>query len=682
MPTYEVQVNGQTFEIEAPDDNSVQLAVRQLQSESKPSSPNPLDDYYSSGIYSGQYNPLGPIMRSLDAGVAGIGDALTFGFGDEIVSPLDGGAAGQRLKSFQESNPVATTAGQLAGGVLGAGGLSAAGVLPSIPQSASLLTKVGVGAGEGFGLGALYGLGSGEGNDRAANALVTGGLGAVGGAAVPLVAQGVSSAYRNLADRAAQNEVARNAGVSPEVARQLAQTLEADGTLGSQGMANMSRAGNEAMLADAGRNAQAVLDTAIQRGGPGATLARSRIDQRVGRDSAALVNALDNSLGAPEGVTAARSAIRQGTAGARSAAYDAAYATPIDYASQVGQGIEDIVRNRVPGNIVSQANRLMQLEGNQSQQILARIADDGSVFFEQLPDVRQLDYITRALNQAAESGEGAGALGGQTTLGRAYQGLARDIRSGLRQAVPEYANALDVAADPIRRSQAVDLGSRILSPGIKRDALTEAIDGYSAAERDALAQGVRSYIDDTVANVTRTVQDGNTDAREAYKAIRDLSSRANREKLTIALGEERVAPLLSEIDRVAQSFNLRGSIADNSKTFARQATNQMVQDMTAPGAIGTLGQGKPINAGQRLIQALTGQTPEAIQGRQDAIYSEIADYLTRPAAQAIPAFQAMQNYQGQTLANQLRANTVARLLNGADLAVYPVSSQVADRLRQ
>ena len=35
MPTYEVQVNGQTFEIEAPDDNSVQLAVRQLQNESK-----------------------------------------------------------------------------------------------------------------------------------------------------------------------------------------------------------------------------------------------------------------------------------------------------------------------------------------------------------------------------------------------------------------------------------------------------------------------------------------------------------------------------------------------------------------------------------------------------------------------------------------------------------------------
>ncbi len=50
----------------------------------------------------------------------------------------------------------------------------------------------------------------------------------------------------------------------------------------------------------------------------------------------------------------------------------------------------------------------MQLEGNQSQQILARVGDDGAVTFERLPDVRQIDYITRALRQAAESGEGQG----------------------------------------------------------------------------------------------------------------------------------------------------------------------------------------------------------------------------------------------------------------------------------
>lgn len=641
-----------------------------------------LDDYYSSGIYSGSMNPLGGIARSLDAATTGVGDALTFGFGDELAGAVGGTQPMRdRQAALKESNPVASIVGNIAGGAMAGGALNAAGVLPQLPQGASMLARVGVGAGEGFGLGALYGAGSGEDGSRAESALLNGGIGAVAGAAFPLISQALASGIRNYRDMGARNEVARQAGVSPEVASLLANTLDADGTLGPVGRANMARAGDEAMFVDAGPNARAMLDTSIQRGGTGAVRARGRVDERVARDSAALTRVLDNSLGSPEGVTAARAGIREGTAAARGTAYDAAYATPIDYASEVGQGLETMVRNRVPGSVVAQANRLMQLEGNQSQQILARVGDDGSVVFEQMPDVRQLDYITRALNQAAESGDGAGALGGQTTLGRAYQGLARDIRSSLRTAVPEYGNALAVAADPIRRSQAVDLGAKLLSPGLRRDQLAEAVDGYSAAERDALAQGVRSYIDDTVANVTRTVQDGNTDAREAYKAIRDLSSRANREKLVTALGQERAEPLFNEVDRVAQSFNLRGSVAENSKTFARQATNQMVEGMTAPGPVATLARGKPLNALQRIAQALTGQTDEAVRGRQDAIYSEISDFLTRPASQAIPAFQAMQNYQGQTLANQVRAQSLAQMLQGARPAVYPAATQAGDRMR-
>ncbi|MCZ4093046.1 hypothetical protein [Sinorhizobium psoraleae] len=50
----------------------------------------------------------------------------------------------------------------------------------------------------------------------------------------------------------------------------------------------------------------------------------------------------------------------------------------------------------------------------------------------------------------------------------------------------------------------------------------------SAAERRGVAQGIRSQIDEKIANVTRAVQDGNMDAREAIKGLKDLSSRAAR----------------------------------------------------------------------------------------------------------------------------------------------------------
>src|SRR5690606_4306882 len=139
-------------------------------------------------------------------------------------------------------------------------------------------------------------------------------------------------------------------------------------------------------------------------------------------------------------------------------------------------------------------------------------------------------YITRALNDLAEAGEGSGALGGQNALGRAYQNLSREIRDTLRDLVPEYGTALETSADPIRRSKAVELGSRLLSRGMTRDQVSEAVRGMTGPERQALAQGVRSQIDDAMANVTRSVQDGDMPAREAIKALRDLSSRANREK--------------------------------------------------------------------------------------------------------------------------------------------------------
>lgn len=716
MATYEIEMNGQKFSIDAPDDQAVTLAVKQLQAQQGAQSgvvPGKTDtgvgrlitgqsgvspqvdqakqqnDYYSSGIYSGAYNPLGPIARSLDAFSSAAQQAPLMGWGDEAASAvLPGSYQGNlqqiqgRTAAQQASNPVASTAGEIAGSAVGLAPFAAA--LPSalLPQGAGLAARAAVGAGEGAGLGAIYGAGNTTGDQsRMTNAEIGAALGGAVGGAVPLVARGASAIYNALMNRSAVNAAATQAGTSPEVARMLANTMEADGSLGVQGQANMARAGQEAMLADAGPNARSVLDTAIQNGGPGTVLARNAIDDRVARGGQDLTSVLDQTLGAPQGVDAAQTAIRQGSAPARQAAYDAAYTAPIDYGSQRGQELAAIVQHRVPDNIVGQANRLMQLEGNAGAQMVPTTLPDGTVRFDRMPDVQQLDYITRALNQAAESGEGAGALGGQTTLGRAYQGLSREIRSNLRQAVPEYGTALDTAADPIRQSQAVDLGSRLLSPSVKADQVGNAVQGMSAAERTALAQGIRSDIENRVSNVTRTVQDGNTDAREGIKAIKDLSSRANRTKVGMAIGDAQANQLFDEIDRISTSFELRAAVAENSRTYARQAVNRTVDATLAPGPVGEFLQGKPLQAGKRLAQIITQQTPEQLNTGKQRLYSEIAQYLTRPAGQSIPAFQAMQNYGTQTAANQARAAAIEAAISGSKPVAYPLADQLRQRIR-
>lgn len=633
----------------------------------------------------------------------GVADTFSGGFIDELGAGVDylgsqilpwrepktleqARASGlQDDKALAEQNPVSTVAGQVAGGVglgtqLAKKGLSFAA---NAPETASLASKVMRGGADGAATGLAYGFGSGEGlQDRAIQAVTDGALGGFVGSAIPAVAGGVSSAYRNIANSRAVKDAAKQAGVRPEVASMVKDVLEADGSLGPQGLANMQRAGSEAMLADAGPNARAVLDTAIQRGGPGSVAARQAIEGRVARGAGDLTSALDETLGQPIGISSAKAAIREGTKDARQAAYDLAYSTPIDYADPKAQLIEKMIKGRVPQSAINAANELMRTEGAASKQILAKVADDGSVVFEQLPDVRQLDYITRGLREVADQADGKGKLGGTTDIGRAYGDLASSIRNTLRRVVPEYGAALDTAADAISEVKAVDFGSKLLSPATKTDDAWRTIKGMTDAEKKAAAQAVRSSIDDQLANVTRSVQDGNMDAREAISGLKKLSSRAARSKLAPLVGSDEADKLLKEIDRVSTSFELRASVAENSKTYARQATDARVRGMTEPGAIRTLAQGEPIKAGKMLVQKVTGQTPEALQARQDAIYGDLADFLTRPADQAIPTYQALQNYGNRISANQVRADALESLLSGppGPSISYPLGGLLGERL--
>lgn len=550
------------------------------------------------------------------------------------------------------------------GGVAGGGALAKAGMLPTarLAPGASLGKKIGAGVLEGTGIGALYGAAEGEGlSGRALEGFKGGIAGAALGGAAPLAIEGAASGYRAIQNARAGQQIAKQTGVTAEVMRLLGNTLEADGTLSARGLANMAAAGDEAMLADAGPNARAILDTAIQRGGPGAVAAREAIEARAGRSAKEIVSSLDENLGKPQGVTSTQDAIRSGSSEARRAAYDAAYEQPINYAAPAGQTLENLIKNRVPASAIKAANELMRTEGNASRQILARI-DGDTVVFEKLPDVRQIDYITRGLNDVAERANGQGALGGQTPLGRAYQGLSNKIRDTLRQHVPEYDRALNVAADSIRRSKAVEIGSKLFSPSVTRDAAQGMVKGMTAAERTALATGIRSNVDDAMARVSRTVMDGDTEAREAIKALKDFSSRANMQKLAVAIGPLRAGKIFSDLAKATKSFELRASVAENSKTYARLATDRRIKEMAQPGPVGKIMQGEPIQAGKRAVQLLTGKTPEKVAAQEDAMYSQIARLLTGSKEEAMPLFQGIDKLKSLDMQNAADANSLARTL--------------------
>ncbi|WP_181700549.1 hypothetical protein [Chthonobacter albigriseus] len=617
-------------------------------------------------------------------------------YGDEAVSALKGAtdaALGnssfgdsyalsqevqrQELDRQRTEHPLASTVGQVAGAVtqapLLAGGVAASQGLP-------LAGRIAAGAGAGVGYGALEGFGAGSGlDDRLSQAGMGAMIGGAAGAALPVVGEGLRRGGRYILDNATINRDLAAAGITRPAADTLIETFNADGAFNGSGARNIASAGDDAMLADAGPAARQLLDTAMQRGGTAARVGNEAVEARAARANQRMTSALDDTLGRPQGVETTKAAIRQGSQPARSAAYDAAYSAPIDYASDAGRQVESLMR-RVPRAVLNKANELMALEGQESAQILASVADDGTVSYMRMPDVRQLDYVTRALRDVAKSGDGMGALGGQTDVGRAYGNLARDIRTALRSAVPEYGQALDTAAIPIRASQATEFGSGLLSPSVTRDAAAEEIRGMSQAELAAVRQGVRSQIDEVLSNVTRAASDPNIEAREATRGLRDLSSRAARDKLSLILGDQ--APrLFEQLDQASRAIELRAGTSRNSATFARQAADRMVEDMQAPGVIGTLAEGKPVNAVQRIAQILSGRTPQDKLRRKDEVYRDIVEVLTqRRGPNASATMDLLTDASRVIPGNEAIARVLANVMaSGAAVGTYQAGRSKGDR---
>lgn len=610
----------------------------------------------------------------------------TFGWADELKGAVQGGIAAVQggdfgdayTRSVDESrnaldyqrrtNPLGALGAELGGGIATSIAAAPAAALVGIGNAARTLPiwqQMFRGGALAAPAGALYGAGaSGDSlEERGSGALLGAATGAVGGAVAPVVMRGVGAAARGITNRISSNRAAQQAGVSPQAARFAAETLQADDALNT-GAARMAAAGDERMIADAGQSASNLLDYAIQKSGSAGRIATYAIDQRVARSSAAITKALDDALGAPQGVQSLRANIASSSAGARSAAYDGpggAYEAAIDYSSSQGKKLEELLK-RLDQSDIDAANKLMRLEGKQSQQILARVADDGTVTYQRMPDVRQIDYITRALNDIAAKNDGLGVLGGTTTAGRLVQNLSGDIRGTLRDAVPEYGVALETAADPIRRSKAVEFGSTLFRPNVTRDEVGNQVLRMTGPERKAAQQGLRGQIDEVLANVTRTVTDGDMPAREAIATLRQLSSRANRQKVTILLGQEEADKLFARIDQAAASFELRANVATNTKTFQRQEMERRMQSTTAPdGPIATLMRGEPLNAGKRTVQVMTGQTPEVALRQQDEIMSEVVQLLTARGMQADQALMVLRSL-GNRLTNARSVADVMRIL--------------------
>jgi hypothetical protein len=563
------------------------------------------------------------------------GDTATLGLaGDEGSAALTGLLPGRsydsELSRYRENEAGMSTLGKVSADLTGAVAPALAG-LGMVSGARTLGGAVAQGGMFGAGAGGLTGFMEGEGGlkNRLNSGLVGGLLGGSLGAAIPAGAalgrQVVRTTGGAMRNSRIGSEIADQLNVSPEAGRVLGQVV-GEGNPTDMAAA-VSRSGQSGMLADATPGTTGLLDMAMRR--PGSGVARQRVDARASDAYYGVLDALDGGKAGPRIPPVANQAAR--AAGARpkiNPLYQKAYSTPINYAEPAGQALEDVLRRAPKGAMrkaIETAKERMVYDGFPNEQIMARMADDGSVVFEEMPNTMAVDYIKRAFDEIAEGSKDA-VTGRMSPDGQFANRVARDIRSALADAVPVYDDALKAASTDIRSRAAVQTGQKLLRPQTTVEEVADAISDATPAELRAMREGVRSQIDHTMGNVRAVASDQNIDARQAMRLFGDISSPNSKQKLQALFGDE-WPQIADQLDKASSALGLRANVAANSATQPRQAAAEMVKNEIAPGALRRM---EPLTTAKDVGRRVTGADDASLARLADQVQSEIADVLSRP----------------------------------------------------
>jgi hypothetical protein len=626
-------------------------------------------------------SPVGARAGEFLRGVPFAGSRL-----DEALGPERGAGARMLSGAMQRQRPGETLGLNLAGGITAAG--TAALAAPAAAVTAPVvnflskgprLAKTAKAALVGSGLGAVEGgvYGSGEGTtpeERAVEARRGAGIGAVSGGVFGAASPVASDVIKNITSlfrRSDVRQIAKEFGISSNAAKVIKNTFEQGGDI-ETAVANLKRAGNEAMIVDAGPAAQALLDATAASGGAAGQVAREAVGQRMSRTNEAVSGALEEALGpVPIGPNAALREISRRSAPARDEAYRLAYSTPIDYSSEQGIKVEEVLSRIDPETVmkaIREANNEMRSLGIRNNQIMASITPDGEVVYTEMPNVMQLDELKKALQKTAYSNENTNKFGKLTGTGQRLNRLSGELRDAVSEAVEPYGTAVSIGGDKIAEENAFMLGRNLLKTGTEVEDVAIELGANPSTDQVAAAKsGLRSYIEKALGDVRAIASDPTVEALEArqvIKAVTDMSSENARKKIRGLMGAETDA-LLAQIDEAAQSAAVRAAMAQNSKTASRLAVSGAIEEVTKPGVLGKAMQGEAVGTTKSLIQAVTGQTSEYTEGVRQKIYQDIARALTEKSGEnALTALRVLDGaMKGQSLTDK-QTEQLAKMISG------------------
>ena len=552
----------------------------------------------------------------------------------------------------QSQDPIESTALQVGGAVVPsiiaaplAAPVSFVSWLSKLPTFQKIAAVSGSGGLLGLVEGAVSGAGRGGEGGRLEGAIEGGAIGGAGGFAGGLLPPALIKGYENLKSsfrNVGAEQIAESLKISVPSAQVLSATFRDAGTDIKTALKNIFNAGEEGMLADSGFAAQALLDASAATGGRASQITAEEVTGRAARQGAALSTSMDDALGAlpkvddqsADALDMAEN-IASSTRVPRQEAYDLAYNTPINYSAPQGMEVERVFNalpNRFKGSAIARANEKADLVAYQTgqpkpQQILADIAEDGSISFSVMPSLRQLDQIKQALGEVAF--KEVDNFGRPTADALDAVNWYREISNRLKEASPEYRKAVELGGDKISLDNALELGLGMLKPGMSARDVARAMKGAESVEKQYAKLGVRSAVDDLINNVKATIASPDIDINTLRTVFTQLSSKNSRDKIKQLLSASEAKQLFKDLDQAQMSLALRAAVAMNSKTSIRITQKEMVDEMTDIGAFAHLLRLEPAKASQSVVQKVTGETDALSVAAKQEIYTDIAKALTQ-----------------------------------------------------
>lgn len=594
-----------------------------------------------------------------------------------------------KAKSFAQKHPGSDITAKIAGGVLSPfwkplSTLSKLSFIPgamkiSAPTTMGQTIKQGAKAG-GYG-GALYGLGAGEGAEgRAVQTGIGAGAGAIFGTLLAPAFYGANQLAQRIMALRQSRKMGSIKDVPKSVQKELQSLAAADEARLGSGLSRMKIMGQDALFVDAGPATLRRLDEIIQSAGPGSLEAQQAIQARAEVIGRKLTKDLDDILGELEGVkTQEQLKSLYKNAGK---IYQKAYGTPINYASDKGQELLNLIK-LFPERVLREGNELLRVTSGldksiPSKQLKFILDDEGNLVLEELPSVAMIDYATRGLKSIVEREEGLGLMGGTTPLGKTLMDLSTKTRDVLKELVPSYRDALKMSSGNITDKNARMFSQEMLRPIHSRQDVFSALEKLGDRQLLLARKGLRQYLDDLMAQTKRAMGDPTTEAntiKEIVTLTRNLSSRENRDKLGFLLGPDDANRIFQRLQKQEIAIQTQAGIRENSATHARGVARDKSSVFTEPGPLKEVLGLEPVKAAQSAAKIFTGTDPASVSAARQAHDKVLAGILSGPARgtrdQSIPRLDFLAR---ENILSARDAEFLSKIISGK---TAPISGQLS-----